>query len=75
MTIDYEGPRRKGEHGLEPNHSHYILLDDGTKRRYEMIEKCVPNLMKIISTGQSSQTMPGTDIFSSLYLYEVFHIV
>ncbi|CAF1206439.1 unnamed protein product, partial [Didymodactylos carnosus] len=30
-----ENEHRKGERDLEPNHTHYIFLDDGTLRRYD----------------------------------------
>ncbi|UJR16633.1 hypothetical protein I4U23_003533 [Adineta vaga] len=49
-------PRKRGKHGLEPNHSHYILLDDGTRYQYQGMQDRAPVLMKTISYGQNSQT-------------------
>lgn len=40
-TIENDGKikkREKGERDLEMNHSHYLMLDDGTIRYYEIGE-------------------------------------
>lgn len=46
---------KKGKHELEPNHSHYILLDDGTRHQYRGIQDRLSVLMKTISEGKNME--------------------
>lgn len=37
------------------HHSHYILLDDGTKYRYDRIEDQLSAIIDVVSKGQGGQ--------------------
>ncbi len=53
------------------HHTHYILLDDGTKRNYIGIEDRLSALMDAISKGRSEQAMQGTNIPVESVIIEV----
>ncbi|CAF0987789.1 unnamed protein product [Adineta ricciae] len=52
---EYEESTRKGKHDLEPNHSHYILLDDGTRHQYRGIQDRLSVFMRTISKGKNME--------------------
>ncbi len=53
-------PSRRAEQNLEMNHTHFVLLDDGTRRYYD-IGGYRTRLVKRIANGRAKQVLSGID--------------
>jgi len=57
---------RPGDHNLEMNHTHFLLLDDGILGHYN-IGDYRTRLTKIIANTRTKQTLPGRE---KIYLFK-----
>lgn len=61
-SVNIDQSRPGGDQNLEMNHTHFILLDDGTIRHYD-IGDYRTRLTNTIANDRTKQTLPGRSHF------------